>query len=142
MVHRAVVLTVVSRICRKLWNGANRLKVPLDQSLYAQETTTYRVCWTPPLRRGEKVTSSARAQAIAGNAMQPKLQFIFCWHADLVFIQNGMLQPWLDARGLGNNTQVQQSHQQFACMHTPPISLTTHAVALHCTVFASENRSL
>ncbi len=27
-------------------------------------------------------------------------------HADLVFIQNGMLQPWLDARGLGENTQV------------------------------------
>lgn len=25
---------------------------------------------------------------------------------DLVFIQNGMLQPWLDARGLGENTQV------------------------------------
>lgn len=25
---------------------------------------------------------------------------------DLVFIQNGMLQPWLDARGLGGNTQV------------------------------------
>jgi len=25
---------------------------------------------------------------------------------DLVFIQNGMLQPWLDERGLGNNTQV------------------------------------
>lgn len=26
--------------------------------------------------------------------------------ADLVFLQNGMLQPWLDARGLGANTQV------------------------------------
>jgi ketopantoate reductase len=26
--------------------------------------------------------------------------------SDLVFIQNGMLQPWLDARGLGDNTQV------------------------------------
>ena len=26
--------------------------------------------------------------------------------ADLVFIQNGMLQPWLDAKGLGDNTQV------------------------------------
>ena len=25
---------------------------------------------------------------------------------DLVFIQNGMLQPWLDERGLGENTQV------------------------------------
>lgn len=25
---------------------------------------------------------------------------------DLVFTQNGMLQPWLDARGLGDNTQV------------------------------------
>lgn len=25
---------------------------------------------------------------------------------DLVFIQNGMLQPWLDAKGLGDNTQV------------------------------------
>jgi ketopantoate reductase len=25
---------------------------------------------------------------------------------DLVFIQNGMLQPWLDERGLGDNTQV------------------------------------
>ncbi len=27
------------------------------------------------------------------------------WAADLVFIQNGMLQPWLDERGLGQNTQ-------------------------------------
>jgi hypothetical protein len=26
--------------------------------------------------------------------------------ADLVFLQNGMLQPWLDAKGLGDNTQV------------------------------------
>lgn len=26
--------------------------------------------------------------------------------SDLVFIQNGMLQPWLDAKGLGDNTQV------------------------------------
>lgn len=26
-------------------------------------------------------------------------------HADLVFIQNGMLQPWLDEKGLGDNTQ-------------------------------------
>jgi hypothetical protein len=25
---------------------------------------------------------------------------------DLVFLQNGMLQPWLDSRGLGDNTQV------------------------------------
>ena len=25
--------------------------------------------------------------------------------ADLVFLQNGMLQPWLDSRGLGDNTQ-------------------------------------
>lgn len=25
---------------------------------------------------------------------------------DLVFIQNGMLQPWLDSRGLGDNTQL------------------------------------
>ena len=24
---------------------------------------------------------------------------------DLVFLQNGMLQPWLDAQGLGDNTQ-------------------------------------
>jgi hypothetical protein len=28
---------------------------------------------------------------------------------DLVFIQNGMLQPWLDAQGLGENTQVSQA---------------------------------
>lgn len=27
-------------------------------------------------------------------------------HTDLVFIQNGMLQPWLDARSLGDATQV------------------------------------
>jgi hypothetical protein len=26
--------------------------------------------------------------------------------SDLVFIQNGMLQPWLEERGLGGNTQV------------------------------------
>ena len=66
--------------------------------------------------------------------MQPKLQFMLCWHADLVFIQNGMLQPWLDARGLGNNTQVQQSHQQFVCMHTPPVSCdhSRCCTALYC----------
>ena len=28
--------------------------------------------------------------------------------ADLVFIQNGMLQPWLAERGLQDNTQVNQ----------------------------------
>lgn len=28
--------------------------------------------------------------------------------SDLVFLQNGMLQPWLDSRGLGDNTQVGQ----------------------------------
>ncbi len=26
-------------------------------------------------------------------------------HADLVFIQNGMLEPWLVERGLADNTQ-------------------------------------
>lgn len=44
-------------------------------------------------------------------------------HADLVFIQNGMLQPWLDENGLSDNTQV--SHSTVApfdgllrsCMH-------------------------
>ena len=30
-------------------------------------------------------------------------------HADLVFIQNGMLQPWLDEKGLSDNTQVPYS---------------------------------
>lgn len=30
----------------------------------------------------------------------------YCCRADLVFIQNGMLQPWLDERGLGEATQV------------------------------------
>jgi len=31
--------------------------------------------------------------------------------ADLVFIQNGMLQPWLDERGLGDATQVRSAGQ-------------------------------
>lgn len=30
--------------------------------------------------------------------------------ADLVFIQNGMLQPWLDSKGLGENTQAGAEH--------------------------------
>ena len=29
-------------------------------------------------------------------------------HVDLVFIQNGMVLPWLKERGLENNTQVMQ----------------------------------
>ena len=36
--------------------------------------------------------------------------------ADLVFIQNGMLQPWLDERGLGDNTQVRHVSSQPAIM--------------------------
>ena len=31
---------------------------------------------------------------------------VCCTCADLVFIQNGMLQPWLDEKGLGDTTQV------------------------------------
>ena len=35
-----------------------------------------------------------------------KLRSTCLWRtADLVFIQNGMLQPWLDEKGLGDNTQ-------------------------------------
>ena len=36
----------------------------------------------------------------------PPATNLVCVRADLVFIQNGMLQPWLDARGLGSATQV------------------------------------
>jgi hypothetical protein len=32
--------------------------------------------------------------------------YLSCVLPDLVFLQNGMLQPWLDSRGLGDNTQV------------------------------------
>lgn len=39
------------------------------------------------------------------------LSWLLC--ADLVFIQNGMLQPWLDARGLGDNTQVNKQQAAF-----------------------------
>lgn len=39
---------------------------------------------------------------------------------DLVFIQNGMLQPWLDKRGLGDNTQARAA--------PPP----PRACSLHC----------
>ncbi len=35
--------------------------------------------------------------------------------ADLVFIQNGMLQPWLDERGLGDATQVRSARQRCSC---------------------------
>ena len=34
--------------------------------------------------------------------------------ADLVFIQNGMLQPWLDSQGLGDNTQVRGAGRTVA----------------------------
>lgn len=34
---------------------------------------------------------------------------------DLVFIQNGMLQPWLDANGLGENTQVRAQAGRRVC---------------------------
>ena len=44
--------------------------------------------------------------------------------ADLVFIQNGMLQPWLDERGLGDNTQV--SFGRSRCM---PSGLSAHDAA-------------
>ncbi len=50
--------------------------------------------------------------------------------ADLVFIQNGMLQPWLAERGLENNTQVIQAFADPAqdacvwriCRHAPQTS--------------------
>lgn len=48
-------------------------------------------------------------------------------HADLVFIQNGMLQPWLDEKGLGDNTQACASSQ----LPVEPVSFT--GLWLACT---------
>jgi hypothetical protein len=48
--------------------------------------------------------------------------------ADLVFIQNGMLQPWLDSVGLGDNTQVILTPRQQ--LKGPRI---TALVAMQCT---------
>lgn len=61
---------------------------------------------------------------------------------DLVFTQNGMLQPWLDARGLGDNTQVRGSTDRAAqlsknkhaerrikyCRHAAPLYLLSGRV--------------
>ena len=62
---------------------------------------------------------------------------MLCCHADLVFIQNGMLQPWLDARGLGSNTQVPHKHQ-LACAQPTCLPLITNIAAHHFAVFASK----
>ncbi len=46
---------------------------------------------------------------------------------DLVFIQNGMLQPWLDAQGLGDNTQVSWAASDLTCTCFTCSSHTTDA---------------
>jgi hypothetical protein len=54
-----------------------------------------------------------------------------CWPSDLVFIQNGMLQPWLDAQGLGEATQVccPLSHlRQGQLTHNAPCSMSLAAM--------------
>ena len=59
--HHAPMLESISQTvtqhatCRKVWSEANRLTVHPDQLLYAQGTTTCRVCLTPLLQIGEKV---------------------------------------------------------------------------------------
>jgi ketopantoate reductase len=79
--------------------------------------------------------------------------------ADLVFIQNGMLQPWLDARGLGANTQVlvffavatagdtptdgktylDPEGLTAACgPHAEAVAARLHAAGLSCSVLAPD----
>ncbi len=51
-------------------------------------------------------------------------------HADLVFIQNGMLQPWLDAQELGDNTQVSKLSAWQRCM--PAAARPAHPLPQRC----------
>lgn len=61
--------------------------------------------------RGQPVTGTEAGSPIVVCTRNDDLQSVVdstpeARRKDLVFIQNGMLQPWLDARGLGDNTQV------------------------------------
>ncbi|KAI7836615.1 hypothetical protein COHA_009500 [Chlorella ohadii] len=63
------------------------------------------------VRRGEAVPADAPAGPIVVCTRNDDLQAVVDAtpaerRKDLVFIQNGMLQPWLDERGLGDATQV------------------------------------
>lgn len=64
---------------------------------------------------GGDTTSTARRSGnvkelvVCMTIIQPKFVLTYpdwCNFADLVFIQNGMLEPWLAERGLADNTQV------------------------------------
>ena len=53
-----------------------------------------------------------------------------------MFIQNGMLQPWLDVRGLGDATQARSCRLCcHACLRLPLLSARGPAVAKSCIVF-------
>ena len=62
------------------------------------------------LKRGDAFPSSPATGPIFVCTRNDALQGVIdqtpeSRRGDLVFLQNGMLQPWLDARGLGDNTQ-------------------------------------
>ena len=66
-------------------------------------------CVQVVLKRGDAIPPGSgpliiatRNDALAGIAEATPAER----RGDLVFIQNGMLQPWLDSHGLGDNTQV------------------------------------
>ena len=79
------------------------------------------------LKRGDKapegsgpIIVATRNDALAGIAEATPADR----RADLVFIQNGMLQPWLDSQGLGDNTQV--NARVTAHMHDLKADHTMH----------------
>lgn len=72
-------------------------------------TTTILSPWQVVIKRNEKVVGPPGPIVVC--TRNDDLQGVVDLtpperRGDLVFIQNGMLQPWLDARGLGENTQV------------------------------------
>lgn len=79
----------------------------------------------PPCSRPASVAfEQVLAPAVSWNLLQLQISPVCCalptlpaLHTDLVFLQNGMLQPWLDSRGLGDNTQVRQHTQTAPALH-------------------------
>jgi hypothetical protein len=64
-------------------------------------------------------TATNRQPTLCDTWLHPPWLSLSCHTTDLVFLQNGMLQPWLDSRGLGDNTQVGAVWAlAWRCQHT------------------------
>jgi hypothetical protein len=103
------------------------------QLLWQLATMTSRVLWMLHRPRGEKVARAVSHQDAPSNNNRllqldaahahSRAMSLQCNrerlvpHADLVFIQNGMLQPWLDEKGLGDNTQASAASSRTCLLY-------------------------